>query len=382
MDETQRKKIFVIDDDPAVCELIYKTLKAEGCEVICVTSSENILDKARAVKPHLIFISLVLTESNGLKISRSIRLEEAVKAVPIFLMVSSSDEFNRNYASFAGINDVLLKPVTSDTILSKTLNMLGEETVSSEKEPAPHVTPADEEPATLPEQEIPDESERDKHEAIGAGGLLLGSSEEKIPEHTEEQFDEARLEADEDVSAEQEKGLKNKLPFLYILVGALAIFGILTFLFSDRGGEMERGTTPEKESPANETLLKDSEEQELTGDMPDKTKAMPSRPAEAQDKKQRKAESLLSKKPTAVTQTIYSVQVGAFENKANAVSFKERLLKKGYEAYIRAVKRNNRKTLHKVLVGEFDTISEAMKQSRIIRQKEAISSFVYQFKEQ
>lgn len=70
----------------------------------------------------------------------------------------------------------------------------------------------------------------------------------------------------------------------------------------------------------------------------------------------------------------YSVQVGAFGEEGNAVSFARKLKKKGYEAF---VEKSGGAGLHRVLIGRFDNYKKALRESKVLLEKEGIKSIVY-----
>ena len=61
----QRKKILVIDDDAADCDLINLTLEPCGLEVITHRDARAGIAAAPAILPDLVFIKLLLPDTNG-----------------------------------------------------------------------------------------------------------------------------------------------------------------------------------------------------------------------------------------------------------------------------------------------------------------------------
>ena len=120
-----------------------------GFEVINFSDSEKAIEKAKELEPSLIFVSLVLSRSNGLKVSAVIQTIESLKNVPIFLLISSPEEFNKRYATYLGIKDVLIKSLNIDTIVSEILKTIREDTVTFEGDEVSQVPSVEEESALL-----------------------------------------------------------------------------------------------------------------------------------------------------------------------------------------------------------------------------------------
>lgn len=82
------------------------------------------------------------------------------------------------------------------------------------------------------------------------------------------------------------------------------------------------------------------------------------------------------KRPKAVRehhQSVYSVQVGAFEKKGNATSLAAKLKKHGYNAFVE----KTGSSLHRVLVGSFTDHRKALLQSEALLKKDGMKSVIY-----
>ncbi|MEW6107866.1 MAG: SPOR domain-containing protein [Nitrospirota bacterium] len=122
----QKRKILVLDDDPSVCNSIKQALQLKGFDVFFEKNPAEGIEKAKDINPDLIFISLLLSESNGLKVSKSIHSTEGLEKVPVILLISYQGELDPRYTATIGIVDVLVKPPKTEDIISKTMNILGE----------------------------------------------------------------------------------------------------------------------------------------------------------------------------------------------------------------------------------------------------------------
>lgn len=123
-----KKKVLVIDDDPFAYSQIAQSLEARGFEVITVSEPDEAVEKAKEIVPDLVFCSLVLPVSNGLKIIKSIHSIESLKKVPSVMLISYAGELDPKYTAPLGIVDVIVKPLNPKEIVSKTLKVLGEDT--------------------------------------------------------------------------------------------------------------------------------------------------------------------------------------------------------------------------------------------------------------
>ena len=140
----QRKKILVIDDDAAACDLIEQTLEEQGLEVITIRDARAGFETAKTLLPDLIFINLLLPGINGLKFSKAIHSVETLKTVPVIMIVAQREELDPKYTTTIGIVDILVKPLTFLDIITKTKAVLGESAFEGIREEL-ITTPFDEE---------------------------------------------------------------------------------------------------------------------------------------------------------------------------------------------------------------------------------------------
>lgn len=138
------QRILVIDNDRTVCDIISRTLTKRGYEVATAARHQEGVRKAGETLPDLVFISLLLRDSNGLKVSKEIHTLDGLNRVPVVMTVSYKGELDPKYTRSIGIVDVLIKPLQESDIIAKTEAVIGpvvsadkpEETESGEKPPA------------------------------------------------------------------------------------------------------------------------------------------------------------------------------------------------------------------------------------------------------
>ena len=81
-------KILVVDDDPAIAEMLTIVLEAEGLEPIAVNDGNEAISTFREHDPDLILLDLMLPGMNGVDICRAIRTESSV---PIVMLTAKTD---------------------------------------------------------------------------------------------------------------------------------------------------------------------------------------------------------------------------------------------------------------------------------------------------
>lgn len=120
------KLVLVVDDDRGIRELLDLLLKKEGFRVETAEDGTDALQKARAVRPDLILLDLMLPGPGGLEIVRELQ-EDETREIPIVIMTgrfmdhSTSDLLRQE----PNVREYLEKPVrihSLSALLHKLLN--------------------------------------------------------------------------------------------------------------------------------------------------------------------------------------------------------------------------------------------------------------------
>ncbi|UCE78800.1 MAG: SPOR domain-containing protein [Nitrospiraceae bacterium] len=205
---TGKKKILVVDDDREVINTIAQTLQEKGYEVIPATGFQEGIDKAQQAMPELIYLSLLLQGSNGLKASKAIHSIEGLEKTPVIMMISYEGELDPRYTVTIGIVDVIVKPPDPGILSAQAEKILGgagvssleEETLSETEFEEAEALPIDEDTESYHEEaavqaeavkddilsfeeEMPIEAEAtmpgfSEHDEMTAGGLLKPDTEQ------------------------------------------------------------------------------------------------------------------------------------------------------------------------------------------------------------
>ena len=101
-------RLLVVDDDPAMCDLVRRLLGREGWEVETAPDGETGLRMARARRPDAVVLDIVMPGRDGWSVLQGLRAEPALAGTPI-VVVTILDERDRALA--AGAAECLVKPI-------------------------------------------------------------------------------------------------------------------------------------------------------------------------------------------------------------------------------------------------------------------------------
>jgi two-component system phosphate regulon response regulator PhoB len=88
----QEDVILVIEDEEDIRELIRYNLVKEGYVVLTANSGEEGLRMARAVKPQLVVLDLMLPGKDGLQLCREMKSDAALREIPVVMVTARGEE--------------------------------------------------------------------------------------------------------------------------------------------------------------------------------------------------------------------------------------------------------------------------------------------------
>lgn len=109
-------KILVIDDEPGIIKLITAYLKPEGYEVLTASDGESGLKAARAFKPDLILLDIMLPGLDGIELLARLRRESDVYVI---LLTARTEETDKVVGLTVGADDYVTKPFSPRELVAR-----------------------------------------------------------------------------------------------------------------------------------------------------------------------------------------------------------------------------------------------------------------------
>lgn len=113
------KKILVVDDSPTERHVMVELLTKNGYQVVTAESGEEGVVKAKAEKPDLIIMDVVMPGLNGYQATRTITRDDDTKNIPVLMCTSKGQETDKIWGLRQGAQDYLVKPVNPEELLAK-----------------------------------------------------------------------------------------------------------------------------------------------------------------------------------------------------------------------------------------------------------------------
>ncbi|TMG90179.1 MAG: phosphate regulon transcriptional regulatory protein PhoB [Betaproteobacteria bacterium] len=102
--------ILVVEDEPAIQELLRVNLEDAGFAVRTVPDAEAALGEIRRALPDLLLLDWMLPGQSGLALARGLRAEARTRELPIIMVTARGDEADRVAGLEAWVDDYVTKP--------------------------------------------------------------------------------------------------------------------------------------------------------------------------------------------------------------------------------------------------------------------------------
>ncbi len=117
------KKIFVIDDEKDIQDIVKINLRAEGYDVFCYSSAEEALRALETDVPDLFVLDIMMPGIDGFEFCRRVRASAPHKDIPIIFLSARSDEIDRVLGLELGGDDYMTKPFSVKELKSRVKAM-------------------------------------------------------------------------------------------------------------------------------------------------------------------------------------------------------------------------------------------------------------------
>jgi CheY-like chemotaxis protein len=116
------KRILIVDDDPAIGEVLQLMLEGEGYDVDIQVDGQ-IVQQMQEPFPDLLFLDIRVSGTDGQTICQYLKSQPATRHIPIIFLSAHQD--TQHLARKAGADDFLAKPFQMDDLLALAAKYLG-----------------------------------------------------------------------------------------------------------------------------------------------------------------------------------------------------------------------------------------------------------------
>ncbi len=114
---SHNRGILVVEDEPAIADLVAFHLREEGWDPVVVAEGERALKLLQKTLPAAVILDLMLPDIDGIEILRRIRQTPQTKLLPVLILTARGEEADRVLGLEVGADDYLAKPFSPRELL-------------------------------------------------------------------------------------------------------------------------------------------------------------------------------------------------------------------------------------------------------------------------
>jgi len=112
-------RILVVEDEPAIAELISINLRHAGFEVTIAGDAEQAQVAVDGILPSLVVLDWMLPGQSGHALARAWRAQPRTRELPIIMLTARAEEADKIAGLDAGADDYLTKPFSANELLAR-----------------------------------------------------------------------------------------------------------------------------------------------------------------------------------------------------------------------------------------------------------------------
>lgn len=118
------QKILVVDDDPTILNVVTGYLEQAGFTVFRAKDGNTAMHMLRVEKPNLLVLDLMLPDKDGWEITRWIRADRSLAALPIIMLTARVDDTDKIIGLELGADDYITKPFNGREVVARVRALL------------------------------------------------------------------------------------------------------------------------------------------------------------------------------------------------------------------------------------------------------------------
>ncbi len=117
-------KILIVDDEPAIREMIRFSLVSNGFECAEAGDAEDAQSSLATMTPDLILLDWMLPGRSGLELAKYLKRDPNTKDIPIIMLTARGEESSKVLGLNAGADDYVTKPFSPRELIARILAVL------------------------------------------------------------------------------------------------------------------------------------------------------------------------------------------------------------------------------------------------------------------
>ncbi len=116
--------VLVADDDPEILSLVSTQVRRLGAKVIEVSDGEIALKTAKAERPKVVILDVMMPGMSGWEVCRALREFEGTQNVRVLMLTAIGERLNEMTSPLYGADAYLDKPFEFDALQTKVRELI------------------------------------------------------------------------------------------------------------------------------------------------------------------------------------------------------------------------------------------------------------------
>ena len=117
-------RVLIVDDSPTEAYKLRTLLEKNGYTVLGADNGAEGVAKARALRPDVVLMDVVMPGLNGFQATRQLTKDEETAHIPVIIITTKDQETDRVWGKRQGAKDYLTKPVDEQLLIDAIKKVL------------------------------------------------------------------------------------------------------------------------------------------------------------------------------------------------------------------------------------------------------------------
>lgn len=131
----QSKTILIVDDEPAIREMIAIALEMAGYDSLEAGNADDALPMVMDLKPNMLILDWMLPGTSGVEFARKLKRDDRTSEIPIIMLTAKGEEDNKIQGLEAGADDYITKPFSPRELVARLKAVLRRSTPQGVEDP-------------------------------------------------------------------------------------------------------------------------------------------------------------------------------------------------------------------------------------------------------
>lgn len=119
------KKVLIADDEPNIVISLEFLLRREGFDVLVAVDGDEALARARAEKPDLVLLDVMMPKMNGFDVCQALRADPGLAGMRVLMLTAKGRDTEVSKGLGLGADAYVTKPFSTKELVAQIRSLLG-----------------------------------------------------------------------------------------------------------------------------------------------------------------------------------------------------------------------------------------------------------------